>query len=122
MAHYLRITLFQKLVQAVSIGDVNTILAIRDQGEDLTVLVKTSHQETTTWCMLTQAASNGHSNLLVPLLGAGLSVEGQGSTNWTPLMVAARHGHHNMVVELLSHGANPLARDQEGIFVLNVRH
>ena len=104
-------------------GDLATIHKVIDQGRDLTISVNTPHQTDTTWSLLGQAAHNGHTHLLLPLLSAGLSVEGdrerdsgKHSTNWTPLMVAARQGHVRMIEELLFHRADPLARDQEGTY------
>lgn len=105
----------------MSIGDLDEIQAIHDQGGDLTVLATTCYHGDLTWSLLTLAAWHGHTHLVAPLLDAGLSVEGGGTTNWTPLIVAARQGHAKMVKELLAHGANPLAKDSQGIFIFYMR-
>lgn len=82
---------------------------------------------------MTEAAHNGLTHLLLPLLldAAGLSVDGnrqekshspeKHTTSWTPLIVAARQGHVRMIEELLFYGANPLAKDQQGTFIFDIR-
>lgn len=119
----------KELVQAISSGDMDTIQKIHDQGGDLTILVQAVHQGNVIWCLVTQAAHNGHTHLLLPLLDAGLSVDGnrqenshsseKHTTSWTPLIVAARQGHVRMIEELLFYGANPLAKDQQGATALH---
>ena len=117
----------------MSNGDLSTIQKIRDQGGELTILVQTAHRGKLTWCLVTLAAYYGHTHLLLPLLNAGLSVEGvhlgkiglfeiETTTTWTPLMVAARQGHVSMIKELLFYHANPLARDDEGNLVFDISY
>lgn len=112
-----RDSVLQELEQIVNDGNLDKLYAICDQGGDLSGCVMTPYHENMTMCLLSLAAWNGHTHLLDTLIESGLSVEGSGTTNWTPLMLAAREGHEKMVEELLSCGANPLARDSEGMYV-----
>lgn len=110
--------MLQELEQIVSDGNLEKLRAICKQGGDLSGCVKTPFHKEMTMCLLSLVAWKGHTHLLDTLLEAGLSVEGSGTTNWKPLMLAAKRGHMGMVKELLSRGANPLARDSEGIYCL----
>ncbi|MBL1271525.1 MAG: ankyrin repeat domain-containing protein [Oceanospirillales bacterium] len=67
-----------------------------------------------------ELARNGGTNMLRPLLNAGVPVDIRTSNGESLLMLAARNGHADAVQLLLEKGANPALQDADGNTALNL--
>lgn len=63
---------------------------------------------------LHEAASMGHRDCVLYLLGRGAAVDCLKKADWTPLMMACTRKNLEVIQVLVEHGANPLLKNKDG--------
>ncbi|XP_053428198.1 ankyrin repeat domain-containing protein 16 isoform X2 [Nycticebus coucang] len=63
---------------------------------------------------LHEAASMGHRDCVLYLLGRGAAVDCLKKADWTPLMMACTRKNLEVIQDLVRHGANPLLKNKDG--------
>uniref|UniRef100_H0XDT5 Ankyrin repeat domain-containing protein 16 n=1 Tax=Otolemur garnettii TaxID=30611 RepID=H0XDT5_OTOGA len=63
---------------------------------------------------LHEAASMGHRDCVLYLLGRGAAVDCLKKADWTPLMMACTRKNLEVIQDLVEHGANPLLKNKDG--------
>ncbi len=71
------------------------------------------------WTPLHYAATNGHVELIHLLLEEHAFIDAESPTKTTPLMMAASYGNPQAVKLLLEEGADPLAKNNQGLTALD---
>ncbi len=70
---------------------------------------------------LHNASSYGHVDVAALLIRHGTAVNAVDKWGYTPLHEAAQKGRTQLCSLLLAHGANPVARNEEGMFAYHTR-
>lgn len=96
------------LMNAVFIGQIDTVQALLDKGAD--VNVKGRYDMTA----LTYAVRKGYIGIVQALLDKGADTNTRNKDGFTPLMIAAHRGHNTIVEKLLNAGAEINAKDNSG--------
>lgn len=91
-----------ELIDAAIEGDIYMVQAALEAGADPD-LVPHGYDFPT----ISEAAANGHGDVLLLLLSSGADPDIQGINNVTALMIAAQNGNTGMVENLLEYGADP---------------
>ncbi|XP_042218915.1 ankyrin-2-like isoform X1 [Homarus americanus] len=108
------------LERAVISGNAEEVKDSLSLGADPTTIVSVDSDDKGL-CLLSKAAREGHSQLISPLLLAGLSADGSGQSCYTPLHWASQSGHHQFVRRLILLGSPNLeAVDDNGYTPLRV--
>jgi ankyrin repeat protein len=113
------------LILAIGLGDVDTARVLIENGADVRARAKDGatllHLAVTEYdqdaAMLDLLVNNG---IDINSKATGVDMNGQNKAGWTPLMYAAGYGCFKNVPYLLRHGADPLARDTQGVTALEL--
>ena len=98
-------------------GNVDNVREYVDSFTDQDLLkarLNQSHKGVFGYTPLHEAVANGHSGVLMFLMGKGGEVDCRANSGYTPLHLAASSGHSQCVKDLLLHKASIEVRDEYG--------